>query len=86
MTKFSVVVCTLSAFASGILASAAPASFTGVQPQLAALGARVYVAFGHEDSISVARSDDRGGTFNAPVRLPLSGRLSLVEFPEFRGQ
>jgi len=52
-------------------------SFEGVQPQLAATGDRVYLAFGFGDTISVARSDDRGETFGAPGRLPLSGRLSL---------
>lgn len=52
-------------------------SFPGVQPQLAATGDRVYLAFGLGDTISVARSDDRGETFGTPGRLPLSGRLSL---------
>jgi hypothetical protein len=55
----------------------APTSFPGVQPQLAATGDRVYLAFGLGDTINVARSDDRGEAFEPPVRLPLAGRLSL---------
>src|SRR5687768_12776708 len=61
-----------------VLATAAPtSSFPGVQPQLTAVGDRVYLAFGRADTISVARSDDRGETFGTPTRLPVSGRLSL---------
>lgn len=67
----------VSALALGVLAAPAPLSLPGVQPQLAALGDRVYLAFGRADTISVARSDDRGDTFGTPTRLPLSGRLSL---------
>ena len=63
--------------ALGVLAPTAPTSFPGVQPQLAALGDRVYLAVGSGDTIGVARSDDRGETFGTPTRLPLSGRLSL---------
>jgi hypothetical protein len=63
--------------AIALLATAASAAFPGVQPQLAAMDGRVYLAFGAGNSISVARSDDGGETFRAPVALPLSGRLSL---------
>ena len=57
--------------------TATQTSFQGVQPQLAATGDRVYLAFGLGVTISVARSDDRGETFGTPSRLPVSGRLSL---------
>lgn len=57
--------------------AAVSATFPGVQPQLAADGQRVYVAFGLKDTISVARSEDAGETFQPPVTLPVSGRLSL---------
>jgi hypothetical protein len=68
----------VSAVAVSVLATAAPtSSFPGVQPQLAAVGDRVYLAFGRADTISVARSDDGGETFGTPVRLPLAGRLAL---------
>lgn len=59
------------------LAVAASVVFSGVQPQLAAVGDRIYVVFGQEDTISVARSADGGDTFGAPVSLPASGKLSL---------
>lgn len=65
------------ALAVALLTAPAPTSFPGVQPQLAVVGDRVYVAFGLGDSVSVARSDDRGETFGTPSRLPLAGRLSL---------
>ena len=62
----------------GFFASAAaPASFAGVQPQLTALGNRVYLTFGRGDTLSVARSDDGGDTFAPPVQLPSSGKLLL---------
>ena len=73
----AVVPLVVSALALGFLATTAPTSFPGVQPQLATLGDRVYLAFGLVDAISVVRSDDRGETFGPPSRLPLSGRLSL---------
>lgn len=67
----------VGALAFGLLVAPATTSFSGVQPQLAAIGDRVYVAFGLGDSVSVARSDDRGERFGTPSRLPLTGRLSL---------
>lgn len=77
MPVFLAVPALVSALALGLLATPAPLSLPGVQPQLAALGDRVYLAFGRADTISVARSDDRGETFGTPTRLPVSGRLSL---------
>lgn len=68
---------TVAALALGLFAAPAQTSLPGVQPQLAALDDRVYLAFGLGDTIGVARSDDRGETFRTPTRLPLSGRLSL---------
>jgi hypothetical protein len=59
-----------------VVPSAAP-SFSGAQPQLAAAGNRVYLAFGSGDAIRVARSDDRGATFGAAATLPAGGKLSL---------
>lgn len=56
---------------------AASAIFSGVQPQLAAVGSRIFVVFGQGDTISVARSTDRGETFDTPAALPVPGRLSL---------
>jgi hypothetical protein len=41
------------------------------------LGSRVYLAFGSDNTIGVSRSDDGGNTFQSPVRLPVSGRMSL---------
>lgn len=57
--------------------AALSATFPGVQPQLAANGQRVYIVFGLKDTISVARSENGGETFQPPVTLPVSGRLSL---------
>jgi hypothetical protein len=61
----------------GSATAARSATFPGVQPQLAALGPRVYVTYGADNTIGVARSDDGGDTFQSPVRLPVSGRMSL---------
>jgi hypothetical protein len=60
-----------------LAAAAAVATFTGVQPQLAAGGGAIYLAFGAGDVVSVARSSDAGATFAAPVALPGAGRLAL---------
>ena len=57
--------------------AAVSTTFPGVQPQLAAYGQRVYLVFGLKDTISVARSDNAGETFQPPVALPVSGRVSL---------
>lgn len=48
------------------------------QPQLAATAAgRVYLAFGRGPEIFVARSDDAGATFSAPVRIAALPSLML---------
>ncbi len=59
------------------LAAAAAVTLAGVQPQLAAIGDQVYLAFGRGDSVYVARSSDGGLSFGAPVVLPISGKVSL---------
>jgi hypothetical protein len=61
---------------AGFLATASVV-FSGVQPQLAAVGERVYLVFGRGAGISVARSLDAGETFSAPASLPVSGKLAL---------
>jgi hypothetical protein len=62
---------------AAILIAAGLISFTGAQPQLAARGSQVYLAFGAGDVVSVARSADAGATFEAPVALPAAGKLAL---------
>ena len=62
---------------AAILLAAGIATFTGVQPQLAAGGGAVYVTFAAGNVISVARSTDAGATFASPVALPEAGRLAL---------
>ncbi len=47
------------------------------QPQLAAAGERVYVAFGRGPELFVARSDDAGATFAPPVRVAALPSLML---------
>ena len=64
-------------FAGLVFAAAASISFSGVQPQLAAIGERVYLVFGQGDLISVARSSDGGETFSQPSSLPGAGKLAL---------
>lgn len=59
------------------LAAAAAVTLAGVQPQLAAIGDQVYLAFGRGDTVHVARSSDGGRSFEAPVALPITGELSL---------
>jgi len=62
---------------TALLVAAGLTTFTGTQPQLAASGAQVYLAFGAGDVVSVARSTDGGATFDAPVALPPAGKLAL---------
>ncbi len=64
-------------FAAAVLAASAAIVFSGVQPQLAAVGEQVYLVFGQGDLISVIRSSDGGETFGQPSSLPGSGKLSL---------
>lgn len=60
-----------------ILLAAATIAFPGAQPQLAALGNRLYLVFGHGNVISVAESTNGGETFGTPSALPVPGKLSL---------
>ena len=62
---------------STVFAAFAAIVFSGVQPQLATVGARVYLVFGQGDLISVIRSSDGGETFDKPSSLPGAGKLSL---------
>lgn len=64
-------------FALAALLATTSVVFSGVQPQLAAVGDRVYLVFGQGDVISIARSLDVGETFGTPSPLPISGKLSL---------
>ena len=64
-------------FAATVFAAFAAVVFSGVQPQLTAIGKRVYLVFGQGDLISVARSSDGGETFDKPSSLPGAGKLSL---------
>lgn len=70
-------VAVLSAGAQPAVAPAVLAVFPGVQPQLASLGERVFLAFGQDSVISLAQSADGGQTFGQPVRLVVPGRVSL---------
>ncbi|MEO6221631.1 MAG: sialidase family protein [Vicinamibacterales bacterium] len=54
-----------------------PRVFQGVQPQLAKLGNRVFLAFGQDNVISVLSSADGGQTFGQAVELKVPGRVSL---------
>ncbi len=51
--------------------------FPGVQPQLAAVGNRLYLAFGQGNVISVVQSADGGETFGPPSQLLVPGKMSL---------
>ena len=62
---------------AAILLAAGIVWVAGTQPQLAATGDQVYLAVGAGNTIIIARSDDRGATFGAPVVLPGAGVLSL---------
>ena len=54
-----------------------PISFAGVQPQLAKLGDRVFLAYGQDNVVSVHSSGDDGRTFGPAVRFTVPGRMSL---------
>ena len=56
---------------------AAAVTFSGTQPQLAAVGSEVFLVFGRPDSIQVARSTDAAETFGKPAALPVSGKMAL---------
>lgn len=64
-------------FAALVFATSASIIFSGVQPQLAAIGERVYLVVGQGDLISVARSSDGGETFDQPSLLTGAGKLAL---------
>ena len=64
-------------FAAAVFAASASIIFSGVQPQLAAIGERVYLVFGQGDLIRVSRSSDGGETFDMPSSLPGAGKLAL---------
>lgn len=64
-------------FGLATLLATASVVFSGVQPQLAAVGERIYLVFGQGDGISVARSLDAGASFGTPSSLPVSGKLAL---------
>ena len=56
---------------------AMPRVFPGVQPQLAKLGDRVFLAYGQDNVVSVLSSRDGGQTFGPVVTLTAPGRVSL---------
>jgi hypothetical protein len=56
---------------------AKPRVFPGVQPQLAKLGDRVFLAYGQDNVVSVLSSRDGGQTFGPVVTLAVPGRVSL---------
>jgi len=54
-----------------------PFVFQGLQPQLAKLGDRVFLAYGQDNLISVLSSRDGGQTFGRAITLTVAGRVSL---------
>lgn len=54
-----------------------PQVFAGLQPQLAKLGERVFLAYGQDNAISVLSSRDGGQTFGPAITLTVPGRVSL---------
>ncbi len=77
VTRCAAILIGVATLAAGLTGQRASTTFTGSQPQLATAGPRVYLAFGLGNAIGVARSDDAGGTFGSPARLPVSGNLAL---------
>jgi hypothetical protein len=61
-------------FAAAVFAAAASIVFSGVQPQLAAIGEQVYLVFGQGDLISVIGSSD--GARPSKSRRPCPARAS----------
>ncbi len=51
--------------------------FSGFQPQLAAVAGNVYLLFGQDNVIHVARSLDEGDSFEQLAPLPVSGQMPL---------
>jgi hypothetical protein len=62
---------------AAVLVAAGLATVAGSQPHLAVRGSEIYLAAGSGDSITVARSVDGGGSFEASIPLPPAGRLAL---------
>ncbi len=60
-----------------VLLAAATVVFPGAQPQLAAVGNRLYLVFGHGTVINVAQSSNGGETFGRPSQLLVPGKMSL---------
>jgi hypothetical protein len=60
-----------------LLLAAATVVFPGTQPQLAAIGNRLFLVFGQDNVISVAQSTTGGLTFGQPSQLPVPGKISL---------
>ena len=54
-----------------------PLAFEGVQPHLAKLGDRVFLAYGEDDVVNVHVSRDGGQTFGPAAKLTVPGRMSL---------
>lgn len=54
-----------------------PHTFQGVQPQLAKLGNKVFVAYAQDASVRVRSSADGGATFGPEVTLAVPGRMSV---------
>ena len=57
--------------------SVEPTTFPGVQPQLAKLGDRVFLAYGQDNVVSVLASRDGGRTFGPAVKLIVPGHMPL---------
>ena len=64
-------------FGFSLLLAATTIVFPGTQPQLAALGSRLFLVFGQGNVIKVALSTNGGETFGQPSLLPVPGKLSL---------
>jgi hypothetical protein len=64
-------------FGLSLFLAAAAVLFPGAQPHLAAVGNRLYLAFGHGNVISVVQSANGGETFGPPSQLIVPGRMSL---------
>jgi hypothetical protein len=64
-------------FGFSLLLAATTVVFPGAQPQLAALGSRLFLVFGQGNVISVVQSTNGGETFGQPSQLPVPGKISL---------
>ena len=64
-------------FGFSLLLAAATIVFPGAQPQLAAVGSRLFLVFGQGNVISVVQSTNGGETFGRPSQLPVPGKISL---------